>query len=211
MKKIFKKREPNSLAQHRKADNTDYNGYRHKQELREALVDEQRGICCYCMGRIHPTNSNMKIEHFLSYSKHPKLRLVYSNLFGSCLGNMKADADEHCDTFKKSKEFHFHMCNSGSIHSAIRYQNDGTVYSNNERLDQELNNVLNLNFPELKKVRKSTLTGFIDFYIKGLNGKLNKEKLGRYRSKWAGDSHKDHLQPYCMIVVYYIDKKMAAL
>lgn len=210
MKKIVKTQEPKSLTQHRKFDKTDYRGYSQKQELRESLAGEQRGICCYCMGRIYPNESTMKIEHFLSHSGHPNLRLVYSNLFGACLGNMKAKAEEHCDTFKKSKEFHFHMCSSGSIHSEIEYRNDGEIFSNNEKLNEELNNILNLNFPELKRVRKSTLTGFIDSYLKGLKGKLNKEKLVRYRDKWAGDSHADQLQPYCMIVVYYLDKKIAA-
>ncbi|WP_373400868.1 hypothetical protein V8V91_01055 [Algoriphagus halophilus] len=98
------------------------------------------------------------------------------------------------------------MCSSGIIHSDIEYKNDGEIFSNNGILNSELNDVLNLNYSELKKARKSTLNGFIDFYLKGIRGKLNKEKLVRYRDKWAGDSHVDQLQPYCMIVVYYLEK-----
>ncbi|WP_407535112.1 retron system putative HNH endonuclease [Elizabethkingia miricola] len=225
MKKIVKTQEPKSLTQHRKFDKTDYRGYSQKQELRESLVGEQRGICCYCMGRIYPNESTMKIEHFLSHSGHPNLRLVYSNLFGACLGNMKAKAEEHCDTFKKSKEFHFHMCSSGSIHNEIKYKTNGEIYSDNEELYNEIGKpnyfndegilvkepgILNLNLPELIKARKSTLDGFIKANLSGKLGPLNKIRLKRFRDKWAGDSHADQLQPYCMIVVYYLDKKIAA-
>lgn len=223
MKHIVKNHEPKSLARHRQFDKTDYKGYAQKQELRESLVSEQRGICCYCMGRIYPTESTMKIEHFLSHSGYPDLRLVYSNLFGACLGNMKAEAIEHCDTFKGSKEFHFHMCSSGSIHADIKYKTTGVIYSDNELLNKELSGefdekknkylpgVLNLNLKELIKARKSTLDGFKDAYFKSLKGKLNKQSLKRHRDKWVGDSHADQLQPYCMIVVYYLDKKIATL
>ena len=37
-----------------------------KQAIRDALVDEQRGLCCYCMRRIDATAAGMKIEHFES-------------------------------------------------------------------------------------------------------------------------------------------------
>jgi len=209
MKKIVKGKEPISLTKHRKSKHSDYNNYADKKGLRESLVKEQRGICCYCMGRIEATEAKMKIEHFLCQSLHPDKELEYNNLFGACLGNMKADAEMHCDTFKGNKEFHFQMCTSGSIHGEIEYKSDGQIFSYNQNLNSELNEVLNLNFHELKKIRKSTLTGFVDFYLNGLKGKLNKEKLMRYRDKWAGNSHADQLQPYCMIVVYYLDKKLA--
>lgn len=223
MRKIIKGTEPASLTKHRRIDKTDYEGYREKDQLRKALVKEQRGICCYCMGRITPKINKMKIEHFLSHSGHPDERLVYSNLFGACLGNMNADAEKHCDTLKKSKEFHFHMCSSGNIHTDIEYRNDGVIFSNIELLNKEIGGeydelkgkftpgVLNLNISGLINARKNTLQGFIDTYLKIGKGKLNKEMLVRQRDKWSGVSNDDELQPYCMIVVYYIEKKLAKL
>lgn len=224
MKKIVKGTEPISLGIHRRINPTDYKGYRDKQTLREYLVNEQRGICCYCMGRIYPKELKMKIEHFLSHTGYPNMRLIYSNLFGACLGNMKANADEHCDTLKKSRAFNFHMCTSNSIHSEIKYKTNGEIYSDNEGLYNEIGRpnycndegmlikdpgILNLNLPELIKARKNTLDGFIKANLTGKLGKLNKPKLKRYRDKWAGESHADQLQPYCMIVVYYLDRKIA--
>lgn len=223
MRKIVKGTEPKSLTTQRNFDEKDYTGYDEKDELRVALVMEQRGICCYCMGRINPVHNKMKIEHFLSHSGHPNLRLVYSNLFGACLGNMKANADEHCDTLKKNKMFNFHMCSSPSIHAEIKYKLNGEIYSANEQLYNEIgkpyyndvsgklikpHGILNLNMPELIKARKSTLDGFIKASLTGKLGPLNQTKLKRFRDKWSGESHKDQLEPYCMIVVHYLDKKI---
>lgn len=223
MRKIVKGQEPKSLTRQRNFNEEDYNGYGEKDELRKSLVNEQRGICCYCMGSIYPVHDKMKIEHFLSYSGHPKLRLVYTNLFGACLGNMKANVDEHCDTLKKSKLFNFHMCTSPSIHNEIKYKPNGEIYSDNQQLYDEIgkpyykdesgklnkpHGILNLNMPELIRARKSTLDGFIKANLSGKLGPLNQTKLKRFRDKWAGESHNDPLEPYCMIVVYYLDKKI---
>lgn len=208
MKKIVKGQEPLSLAQHRRINRTDYDGFRDKQELRESLVLDQRGICCYCMTRIQPYELTMKIEHFLSRTQHPNQRLVYNNLFGSCLGNMRADAESHCDTFKGSKNFNFHMCTSGSIHVDIKYKISGEIYSDNANLNNELNTVLNLNLPELVKARKSTLDGFVKANLSGKLGNLNRDKLIRFRDKWLGNTHQNFLEPYCMIVVCYLNKKI---
>lgn len=223
MRKIVKGIEPRSLGIHRRSKPTDYDGYRDKKILREYLVKEQRGICCYCMGRIQPKELTMKIEHFLSRTNHPTMRLVYLNLFGACLGNENVGINTHCDTFKGKNEFHFHMCTSGSIHAEIKYKPNGEIYSDNEELYNEIGKpiyyneegilvkqpgILNLNLPELVKARKSTLDGFIKANLTGKLGPLNQTKLKRFRDKWSGESHKDQLEPYCMIVVHYLDKKI---
>lgn len=62
-----------------------------------------------------------------------------------------------------------------------------------------------LALPELKKARKKTLDGFKDYLAK-TRGKLSKNKVLRHRDKWIGSSHADGLEPYCMIVVYYLEK-----
>lgn len=209
MKKIVKGAEPNSLTEHRKSTHADYDNYADKDGLRESLVRDQRGICCYCMARIKADESKMKIEHFSSQSDNSDQQLVYSNMFGACLGNMKANADTHCDTFKGNKVFHYHMCTSGSIHSEIAYKINGEIWSSNAALDKELNEVLNLNFKELKKARKSTLNGFTEYLSKNSKTKWTKDKMLRHREKWMGASHADLLEPYCMVVVFYLDKKIA--
>lgn len=208
MRKIFKGQEPRLLTQHRNSTHSNYHNLPSgtKQTLREKLVLDQRGLCCYCLGKITPTETSMKIEHFEPQSLYPAKQLIYSNLFGACPGNMKGGTDTHCDTFKGNKEFHFHPCDSGSIHAEIKYKSDGKIYSDNALLNTELNTILNLNFTLLKKARKSTLDGFKDYLSKSVKGRISKEKRIKLRDKWLGANNTDTLTPYCMIVVHYLEK-----
>jgi uncharacterized protein (TIGR02646 family) len=86
MRPIIKGADPASLTAHRQTPRCDYDNYADKVTLRHALVTEQRGICCYCMGRIHNGPLTMKIEHWRSQSRFPGEQLSYRNLLGACLG-----------------------------------------------------------------------------------------------------------------------------
>lgn len=68
---IIKGAEPNSLAQHRAQAYSDYDNYEQKDDLRAALVGEQRGLCCYCTGRIRAVSTAMKIEHWQCQATYP--------------------------------------------------------------------------------------------------------------------------------------------
>ncbi len=61
MRAITKNNEPTSLARHRCAAHADYDNYTDKDGLRQSLVTEQRGLCCYCLSRIRPLSDEMKI------------------------------------------------------------------------------------------------------------------------------------------------------
>ena len=103
MREIAKGPEPPSLAAHRNSFG-DYRNYRDKRELRRALVEEQRGLCCYCMGRIHD-DQNTKIEHWRSQNRYRDQQLVYRNLLAACLGRIgKRRSEKHCDTRKENQD-----------------------------------------------------------------------------------------------------------
>ena len=84
MRAITKGREPVSLTAHRQTPHSDYDNYPEKDDLRHALVTEQRGLCCYCMGRIRPERARMKIEHWRCQKDHDGEQLNYRNLLGAC-------------------------------------------------------------------------------------------------------------------------------
>ena len=86
MRTIAKGPEPVSLTAHRKTPHCDYDNYAAKDDLRHALVTEQRGLCSYCMGRIRNGPTTMKIEHWLCQAHHAGEQLNYRNLLGACLG-----------------------------------------------------------------------------------------------------------------------------
>ena len=105
MRNITKGPEPPSLTAWRARNPIDYNGYPDKDGLRGSLEAEQRGLCCYCQSRIRAEIGAMKIEHWASQGRHPTLRLVYSNLLGSCMGGEgNPGRDQHCDTHKGERD-----------------------------------------------------------------------------------------------------------
>ncbi len=101
MRNIVKGTEPRTLEAHRRSSHADYANYRDMQGLRESLVAEQLGICCYCMARIVADFDKMKTEHWQSQERFSERQLDYSNLLGACLGGEgKPRRLQHCDTRK---------------------------------------------------------------------------------------------------------------
>lgn len=86
MRAIRKGVEPASLTAHRQTPHGSYDNYPDKAELRRALVGEQRGLCCYCMGRVRDDATGMKIEHWRCQRRHRDRELDYRNLLAACTG-----------------------------------------------------------------------------------------------------------------------------
>lgn len=61
MRYITKGREPSSLTQYKKQSGAYFDGT-NKEDIRQALLEEQGYLCAYCMCRI--SAENMKIEHW---------------------------------------------------------------------------------------------------------------------------------------------------
>ena len=59
-----------------------------KKKLREALLEDQGYICCYCGKRIKD-DDNTRIEHLKPKSNHKHLTFDYANLLASCQGATK--------------------------------------------------------------------------------------------------------------------------
>lgn len=134
MKQIIKKDEPEELSIYRNKNPLDdwKNGFKKNagkepnDRVREALYDEQYGLCVYCEidlknGRGQATN-DFRVEHF--YPENPReedkrndginYALYWPNLFGCCTGgNAKyvvdkverySNPDFHCDVPKGNKD-----------------------------------------------------------------------------------------------------------
>lgn len=208
MRQITKIKEPNSLTEHRKKEYADYDNYEEKDDVRESTCIEQRGICCYCMGSIIPDLKYMKIEHFNCREHFPDEQLKYYNLLGACKGNEgRPEGEQHCDTFKGEKALTFYPCDANrNIGAMLQYCNDGSVSSTNRTLNEELKTILNLNITKLRAARKGVLDGFKETLRK--RGALQKATLERWLADWEGSSHQNNLRPYCMVVAYWIRKKL---
>lgn len=221
MRNITKRTEPTSLAQHRLTSHSDYDNYQDKTALREALVGEQRGLCCYCLQPIRANEQKMKIEHWHPYERYPQERMIYRNLLGACKGNEgQPQADQHCDTFKGEMDLSRNPANLlDNVEAVIRYLADGRIESSNPQFNLELNNVLNLNVAYLVNSRLGELRAF----QRTLNKRpalLSQSRANRRNvrlawesllAEWEGNSEFGDLKPFCSVIIYWIKKKLARI
>ncbi len=203
MRNINKNHEPHSLTEHKKQLDADYRNYTDKDGLRQSLVDEQHGICCYCMSRIRPDSGHMKIEHWHCRDNHPEEQLDYNNLLGACPGNQGAKLDDqHCDTKKGNDGLTINPADPVcDVERMIRFLGDGRIEADDEGLNQELNKVLNLNWYRLISNRKAVLDSFKQRLCKG------KFDPAKELPKWDG-SQAGALQPFSQVVVFWLRKKL---
>ncbi len=214
MRTITKRPEPASLTAHRQTLNADYDNYADKDGLRQSLVSEQRGICCYCMNRIHNGPDRMKIEHWRSQSDHPADQLTYRNLLGTCLGAQGQPYNlQHCDTRKGNSSLQWNPADPAHhIETRLRYEADGSIRSDDGAFNAELENVLNLNVAILRNNRKSVLDAVLDWWrrekarIGGAVPRATFETELARRTRGAGD-----LQPYCQVAVWWLDQRLARM
>lgn len=208
MRRIIKRSEPASLTQHRHTPYADYDNYADMDTLRESLVAEQRGLCCYCLSPIRPEIGVMRVEHWHCQDSYPGEQLVYANLLAACMGNEGQPRKlEHCDKRKGNSDLSRNPADPAyQIEDLIRYKGDGTIVSDNQAFDRELNDVLNLNVAFLRNSRKAALEGLTSSFRRG---RLRRDTLERRLREWNGESHSGELQPYCQVIVYWLRKRLA--
>ena len=209
MRGIRKGREPASLTKHRCVPGADYEGYRDKDTLRTYLVEEQRGLCCYCLSRIRPGRNAMKIEHWHCQAAHQAEELDYSNMLGACMGNEGMPArDQHCDTKKGNRDLSRNPANpEHRVDEIIRFKGDGRISSSDPAFDAEINDVLNLNWAFLRNNRKATLDAFLAALEK--DRQISPRLWEQWLREWDGESDTGELRPFCQVVVYWLRKRLA--
>ena len=214
MRQIVKGAEPASLTAHRQTPHCDYDNYHQKDDLRHALVSEQRGLCCYCLGRIHDTRTTSKIEHWRCQARYQAERLTYRNLLGACLGGSGQPPHlQHCDTRKGDSDLRWNPADpTHHIETRIRYELDGSINADDAVFHDQLAQVLNLNLPLLKNNRKGVLDGVLGWW------RIEKARLGgpvpRSQLVRQLDSHiagNGEIAPYCPVAVWWLGQKLAGM
>ncbi len=208
MRQITKLPEPASLTQCRATPGSTYSDYRETQALREQLVREQRGLCCYCLSRICAGGTGaippMKIAHWHSRNLHNEEQLDYSNLLGACMGNQGGPPHfQHCDTSQRDRDVKWNPANPDHrIEDRIRYLADGTIVADDTEFNGQINEVLNLNVAFLVNNRIAVLDSFKQALEKS-------HSLERLLREWNGETHGGELNEYCQIVVWWLRKRLA--
>lgn len=120
-----------------------------KNDVKKILLQEQHGICAYCMKRIR-MDSHSRVEHLVPLSKDKEKAIDYMNMLGVCDGGEKAtDNQGHilcCDAHKKETEMKLSPLNKVQM-DKIAYDKEGRIFTEPEDVDMEIaiNDVLLLN------------------------------------------------------------------
>ncbi len=223
MKHIIKGNTPQSLLDYKRTPNATYNGFGSKEDVRIALIKEQKGLCAYCNGRISNVRNKelgkpkTGIEHYKSQEKHPHLQLEYGNMLGVCNGVSKDynEAVQHCDTSRGSRELTIDPL-SISCEKSIIYGSDGKIKSTNPDIQSDFDDILKLNISLLKRERK----GILDLVIKRLTRNTNdknwtKTAIQKEINFWKQDEKIEddvfYLKPYCQVAIHYLNNKLRRL
>ena len=212
MIKITKGSEPPEWTEERNTPGITYETA-HKDYLRQALLEEQGGLCGYCMRRISfvaGTLTDTRIEHLkprtLSLAEGiPDETMAYGNMILCCNGDIDGSKNLHCDASKGEKEIHFKPFDAAAIATISYSSKDGRIKSSNVVYDNDLNNVLNLNHPRLAANRLAVIKGL----VKEMGRKTWKKtdithKITHYSTRTAGGQ----LHEYCGVVIWYLNKKL---
>lgn len=190
-----------------------------KKKVIESLLSEQGYLCAYCMSRIDGGEGKHRatIEHCIPQAASgEKERLNYKNMLAVCWGNRDAHSndDKSCDAkrgslpreqqgMKKLNVF------DGRTLTSIRYGADGTIFSDDPDLNEDLNKRLNLNCEarRLKECRLQSLRALhrvIDRkYPNATAPKKYFQELLNHYTKPSGKR-----EPYSGIIIAWLSKRV---
>ena len=153
----------------------------------------------------------MKIEHWHCQSRYPDERLSYRNLLGSCRGvEGQPPHKQHCDTKKGNCDLKWNPAEPTCyIESRLRYEPDGSIRSDDGEFNAQIEDVLNLNLPLLKNNRKSVLNAVLNWWQhekRKRHGSVPRERFERERNRRI--EGEGELEPYCQVVVWWLEQRL---
>lgn len=159
---INKGPEPRELTEYRLDKSNGeptYDGLQNRHQIvLDSLIREQGGLCAYCMCRIPQSsqkhNPPASIEHIDPQSDTDNAKaLDYHNMLAVCSGNRNPVNEGQyrfgekrltCDAHRHNAPLTVNPLDSRTL-ASIKYKSDGTIYSDVEEINKDLNETLNLN------------------------------------------------------------------
>ena len=230
---IYKGNEPEGLTLLRQSSSADglspKEAYKRlkkplKAQVRQCLVDEQGGLCAYCMCKIprsdvNPLITPIIIEHIIPRDpddgRDVGQGLDYNNLLAVCHGNKdihgsRKFADLTCDAHRENTEFRkINPCKPETLASII-YSLNGKIDATYHDVKFDLVDTLNLNCPSSPLIaeRKSAL----DHLIAGL-GILPETDILDYCTAALCEfrAETNPRTPYVGILMWYLESMISSL
>lgn len=170
MKRIVKDPEPEVFsewkANDRMAHQPNWNRVRSpvKQQLHEALMQEQGFLCCYCESSVTADDSH--IEHFRPRKKYPAFQFDYDNLLCSCQRELSPGEPRHCG-HRKGDWFDENLLVSPlapNCEERFTFTANGDIFPHrdNDAGAKETIRKLGLNIDKLRALRAAAVDGLYD-------------------------------------------------
>jgi len=184
-----------------------------KADIKNSLLEEQNGLCAYCMRHIE--YSTMRIEHWLPQSQAKDNVLDYSNMLGVCAGVI---GEEYCcDNFRgkagygNNGDVKYNPANRAhQLKLKIRYTPSGEIVSDDAEFNVQLKNTLNLNNDYMKASRNSVFKAVCQALEKANKGNsLTKVQCTNVLNNWKRCNETGQLPEYCAVAFYVIEKRLA--
>lgn len=198
MKFIVKQEEPKAFADWKAMANADwqptYRGLRGnvKKTVKEALMVEQGGLCCYCERRL--TDNDSHIEHFMPQSDPVMDPLDFTNMLCSCQDQLKKGVPRHCGNLKDNWFDDALLISpiDPSCESRFAFTGDGKINPelSTDIAASETITRLGLDIPKLNALRASAIEPFLEESLSEnemrqfVSGYLQKDRNGMYGEFW---------------------------
>lgn len=198
-----------------------------KEPIRRSLLEEQSGLCAYCMRRIENNGRTTHIEHWYPLSKDKERALDYGNMLAVCDGGANCHGNEKkilcCDAFKgDNKELRISPLNAQHMQKIV-YNKDGYIKTKpfDGALEKDINEGLRLNGLWKKgKFIADTSTGLVkgrrdtykqyERFIKKLdrNGKCSSTQIKKKIDEIQSAERKPE---FAGVLLYFLNKKYDSL
>ncbi len=201
MKRIIKNSEPPSFSDWKGQTinnrQPDYSDLRNPEKhlLKQSLIEEQGGICCYCEIRVIPDNSH--IEHFVPQNNPSCNNLDYVNMLSSCQKQTPRGAPRHCGKSKDHDDgcdYDLHLLISPldtDCENQFEYDKRGNIIpikdsnGNSDPKSEFSINCLKLNIEKLRKARENMIVGILECLAEG---EIQTEFIDHYLQRDANGS-----------------------
>lgn len=178
-----------------------------KQLLRGALREDQRGLCCYCTGRVGVDAHTARIEHWAARSVDPGACLDWANLLLACsgAGGVRAgEVVETCDRHRADRALHHHPARPAPPVDAAFRLNRGTakLVGTTPEAERDIE-TLNLNADHLVAARRSALDAVRATLERKEGAGVARRLLHQMDGSQSGD-----LPPFAPLVAQYLRGKV---
>ena len=178
--------------------------------VKNALIVEQGGLCCYCGTRIDVNNSI--IEHFKPQLSFTNLDLDYGNLLVSCEGS---GLSLHCG-HKKGNWFNENMTVSPLDPKCEEYFTfgfDGSIRAKDghEKMHAAKATIENLGLDteKLRAMREAAISAI--YPPQDEIGDFTKDELLRYMEYYKGFNGEGQLEPFCFVLVMILERELSVM